>query len=125
MEKEFPAWRNRRNGENVHMANAGDWELSKALARAILHDRGQRRKWLGRWLLLTVAWMAVGLWVLDGMLSKNALMFALWWVFCFFLTCVLVIFALYDVLAVMREEREKSDERFAKILEEHKKPTDE
>ena len=107
------------------MGNVGDWELSKALARAILYDRGQRRKWLGRWLFLTVAWMAVGLWVLDGWLSKNAGMFVLWWVFCFFLACVLVIFALYDVLAVMREEREKSDERFAKILAEHKKTTDE
>ncbi len=107
------------------MGKAGDWELSKALARAILHDRGQRRKWLGRWLLLTVAWMAVGLWVLDGLLSRNALMFVLWWVFCFFLAGVLVLFALYDVLAVMREERAKSDERFAKILEDHKKTTDE
>jgi hypothetical protein len=90
------------------MGSAGDWELSKALARAILHDRGQRRKWLGRWLLLTVAWMAIGLWV-----------------FCFFLACVLVVFALYDVLAVMREEGKKSDERFAEILEEHKKSRDE
>lgn len=107
------------------MGNAGDWKLSKALARAILHDRGQRRKWLARWLLLTVAWMAVGLWVVDGMLSRNALMFVLWWVFCLFLTCILVIFAFYDLLAVMREERVKSDERFARILAEHKKPTDE
>lgn len=107
------------------MGSAGDWELSKALARAILHDRGQRRKWLGRWLLLTVAWMASGLWVVDGLLSKNALMFVLWWVFCFFLALGLVVFALYDVLAVMREEGKKSDERFAEILAEHKKPTDE
>lgn len=107
------------------MGSAGDWELSKALARAILHDRGQRRKWLGRWLFLTVAWMAVGLWVVDGLLSKNALMFALWWFFCFFLACVLVMFAFYDVLAVMREEREKSDERFAEILAQHKKSGDE
>lgn len=113
------------NGEYVRMGNAGDWELSKALARAILHDRVQRRKWLGRWLLLTVAWMGVGLWVLDGLLSKNALMFLLWWVFCFFLALVLVTFALYDVLAVMREEGKKSDERFAEILEEHKKSRDE
>ena len=107
------------------MGNAGDWELSKALARAILHDRGQRRKWLGRWLLLTVAWMAAGLWVVDGLLSKNAWMFVFWWAFCFFLACVLVIFALYDVLAVMREEGQKSDERFAEILAEQKKSRDE
>jgi hypothetical protein len=106
------------------MGSAGDWELSKALARAILHDRGQRRKWLGRWLLLTVVWMAVGLWLLDGLLSQSGWMFVLWWVFCFLLACGLVIFALYDVMAVMREEREKSDERFAEILAQHKNPRD-
>jgi hypothetical protein len=107
------------------MGNAGDWELSKALAKAILYDRGQRRKWLGRWLLLTMAWMAAGLWVVDAFLSKNAWMFLLWWAFCFFLVSVLIIFALYDVLAVMREEGKKSDERFAEILAEHKKSSDE
>lgn len=107
------------------MGNAGDWELSKALAKAILYDRGQRRKWLGRWLLLTMAWMAAGLWVVDAFLSENAWMFLLWWAFCFFLVSVLIIFALYDVLAVMREEGKKSDERFAEILAEHKKSSDE
>ncbi len=107
------------------MGSAGDWVLSKALARAILYDRGQRRKWLARWLFLTVAWMASGLWVLDGLLSKNPIMFLLWWVFCFLLAFVLVMFALYDVLAVMREEREKSDERLADILAEHLKNKDE
>lgn len=111
-------------GEDCRMGNAGDWELSKALAKAILHDRSQRRKWLGRWLLLTVVWMAVGLWVVDGLLSKNALMFLLWWGFCFVLAASLVLFAFYDVLAVMREEREKSEERFTEILAKHKKPGD-
>jgi hypothetical protein len=52
-------------------------------------------------------------------------MFLLWWAFCFFLVSVLIIFALYDVLAVMREEGKKSDERFAEILAEHKKSSDE
>jgi hypothetical protein len=52
-------------------------------------------------------------------------MFVLWWAFCFFLACVLVMFALYDVLAVMREERGKSDGRFAEILAQHKKSGDE
>lgn len=107
------------------MGQVGDWELSKALARAILYDRGQRRKWLGRLLFLTVSWMAVGLWVVNNLLSKSALMFLLWWGFCFFLATVLVIFTFYDILAVLREEREKSNERFADILANHKKPTDE
>ena len=125
MEEKFPAWRRGGNREDVRMGNARDWELSKALAKAILYDRGQRRKWLGRWLLLTMAWMAAGLWVVDGLLSKNALMFLLWWAFCFFLAFVLVMFALYDGLTVMREERGKSDEMSAKILARHRKPADE
>lgn len=103
------------------MGSTGDWDLSKAVARAILHDRGERRKWLGRWLMLTVGWLAVGLWVVDGLLAKSAMMFFAWWGFCFVLTIILVLFALYDVMAVMREESRKSDERLAEILEELKK----
>jgi hypothetical protein len=52
-------------------------------------------------------------------------MFLLWWGFCFVLAASLVLFAFYDVLAVMREEREKSDNRLTEILAEHKKPGDE
>lgn len=95
-------------GEDVRMGEAGDWDLSKALARAILRDRGQRRKWLARWLLLTMTWMAVGLWVVDGWLADEAWKFGLWWGICFLLTIVLMVFALYDALAVVREEREKA-----------------
>lgn len=89
------------------MGNAGDWDLSKALARSILRDRGQRRKWLARWLLLTMAWMAVGLWVVDGWLGGEMWRFVAWWGICGVLACVLMVFALYDALAVVREEREK------------------
>lgn len=90
------------------MGSAGDWDHSKALARVILLDRGQRRKWLGRFLLLTVAWMAAGLWVLDGWLGEDVWKFLVWWGICFALTAALVVFALYDALAVIREEREKA-----------------
>jgi peptidoglycan biosynthesis protein MviN/MurJ (putative lipid II flippase) len=89
------------------MGKAGDWDLSKALARSILRDRGQRRKWLGRWLLLTMGWMAVGLWVVDGWLGGEMWRFVAWWGVCAVLACVLMVFALYDALAVVREEREK------------------
>lgn len=85
-----------------------DWESSKGLARAILHDRGQRRKWLARWLAVTMGWMVLGLWVLDGWLEENVWRFAVWWGICGVLALVLMIFALYDALAVIREERGKS-----------------
>jgi len=85
----------------------GDWQSSKGIANAILHDRGMRRKWLGRWLLVTVAWMAVGLWVIDGWLGDEAWRFLAWWGICAVMAVVLMIFALYDALAVIREERGK------------------
>jgi hypothetical protein len=85
-----------------------DWERSRALAKAILHDRMLRRRWLGRWLLLTLGWMAVGLWVIGGWLADDPWRFIVWWGICALLACVLMVFALYDALAVIREERDDS-----------------
>lgn len=87
-----------------------DWENSKGIAKAILHNRGIRRKWLGRWLMLTMCWMAVGLWVIDDWLGGEALRFLVWWSVCAVLACVLMVFAFYDALSVVREEKEKIDE---------------
>lgn len=84
----------------------GDWESSKGIAKAILHDRGMRRKWLARWLMLTIAWLATGLWVIDAWLGDEAWRFLLWWGACAVMACMLVVFALYDALAVVKEERE-------------------
>ncbi|WP_411827944.1 hypothetical protein [Luteolibacter sp. AS25] len=87
--------------------DSSDWESSKGLAKAILHDRGMRRKWMARWLFFTLMWLAFGLWIIDGWLEESALRFAGWWIFCTFLAIILVIFALYDSLSVVREERDK------------------
>jgi hypothetical protein len=67
----------------------------------------------------------VGLWVGDGLLAESAWKFVVWWGICFLLATVLVIFALYDALAVIREERENSDARLAKALRESKNTGDE
>jgi hypothetical protein len=84
-----------------------DWESSKGLANAILHDRGMRRKWMGRLVLLTVCWLAAGLWLLDDWLGEEIWRFLAWWGTCGVLTLILLVFALYDSLAVIREERSK------------------
>ena len=84
-----------------------DWESSKGMAKAILHDKGMRRKWLARWLMLTLSWMAVGLWAIDGWLGESAWRFIIWWGICGVLAIVLMMFALYDSIAVVREERNK------------------
>jgi polyferredoxin len=83
------------------------WNDSKRLARAILHDRKERRKWLGRMLMVPIAMIALGLWVFNGWIDQTPLRMLVWWGTCAFSTVVVMLFALYDALAVIREEREK------------------
>ena len=88
-------------------AGKDGWNDSKLIARAILHDRAARRKLIGRMLLFVLLWMAAGLWLVDGWLAKHLWWFLLWWAACALFTCVVLLFALYDALAVIREERDK------------------
>jgi sterol desaturase/sphingolipid hydroxylase (fatty acid hydroxylase superfamily) len=88
-------------------AGKDGWNDSKLIARAILHDRTARRKLIGRLLLFALLWMAAGLWLVDGWLAKNPWWFLMWWAACALVTCVVLLFALYDALAVIREERDK------------------
>ena len=87
----------------------GSWNASTGLARAILHDRGERRKWLGRMVLLPLGMMAVGLWGIGDWIWASPWRVLFWWGGCAVATCVVLLFALYDALAVIREERAKSD----------------
>ena len=90
------------------MAGGKDgWKNDKMLARAILRDRSARRKLIGRMLLLALGLMATGIWLIDGWLAKNPWWFLLWWAGCAVITSLVMLFALYDALAVVREEREK------------------
>lgn len=77
------------------------------LARLILKDRKMRRRLLARMLLTALGLMAAGLWLIDGWLAGNPWRFLLWWGGCAVVTLVVILFALYDALAVIREEREK------------------
>ncbi len=83
------------------------WTENKMIARAILHDRPARRKVMARMLLSVLAWMAAGLWLIDRWLAENLWYFLGWWAFCGLATLVLMLFALYDALAVIREERRR------------------
>ncbi len=83
------------------------WEAQKNLARMILHDRQERRKVLFRMVMTALLMMAAGLWVIDGWLEQNPWRFLMWWAGCGFLTVIVLLFALYDALAVIREERAK------------------
>lgn len=83
------------------------WNDSKLVARAILHDRAARRKVIGRILLVALVMIAIGLWAIDGWLGGNPWAFLAWWGGVALLTLLVMLFALYDALAVIREERDK------------------
>jgi hypothetical protein len=81
------------------------WMMSKHLAKAILHDRAQRRKWMARILMVALGLMAAGLWLVDDWLAGNPWRFLCWWGVCAVVTGGAMLFALYDMLMVIREER--------------------
>ena len=83
------------------------WKNDKLVARAILRDRTARRKLIARMLLFALVLMAAGLWLIDDWLAKNPWWFLLWWGACAVITSLMMLFALYDALAVICEEREK------------------
>ncbi len=84
----------------------GKWESDKRVAQAMLRDRGQRRRLMTRLLLVVVAQLVFGVWAIDGWLAENPWRFVIWWGACGLLTLVLMTFAVYDFLVVIREERD-------------------
>ena len=89
------------------------WSVCKGMAREILRDRAQRRLLMGQLLMLALGLMAAGLWLLDHWLSANPWRFFLWWMACAMITCATMLLALYDLGAVLREQRARprSDRR--------------
>ncbi|MES2476951.1 MAG: hypothetical protein V4640_14300 [Verrucomicrobiota bacterium] len=83
------------------------WNHSTGLARAILHDRTERRKWLFYLVLIPLGMLALGLWVIDDWIWASLWRVLLWWGGCAIATIIVMLFALYDSLAVIREEKEE------------------
>lgn len=76
-------------------------------ASAVLSHRETRRNWLGVALAIALLMLAAGLWWIDGWLEENLLRFSAFWAACAAVTMFVMIFALYDALAVFREESGK------------------
>ena len=53
--------------------------------------------------LAAMAQLALGL-VLMGWLSQSVILFLLYWCFCAFLVCIMLLLAIYDMLAVRQEQ---------------------
>ncbi|MGE9270492.1 MAG: hypothetical protein ACQKBU_06790 [Verrucomicrobiales bacterium] len=77
------------------------------MARGILRDRGARRRMLGGFAASMLAMLSVGLWGIDGWLGESSLRFGLYWAICAMLCLFVMLFALFDALSVIREERDK------------------
>ena len=81
------------------------WSVSKGLAGQILHTRAERRRLMSQLLLVALGMMAAGLWLIDHWLAANLWRFFLWWAACAGICSLTMLFALYDCVAVIREER--------------------
>lgn len=86
---------------------SGGWNDSKLLARALLRDRQARRRLILRLLWVPLLMLAAGRWGIDEWLAEHPLRFLAWWGTCGVLTLMVILFAVYDALAVIREERDK------------------
>jgi hypothetical protein len=83
------------------------WVISMGVARMILQERVQRRRLMMRMLSGLLAMFAIGLWGIDGWLRGGIWRFLGWWATCAGLAVFVFLLAVYDALAVIREEREK------------------
>lgn len=90
------------------MSQSSSWlQMVLTLSRAILLDRETRRKWLGGMAFAMLGLFAVGLWGIPGWLDESRLRFLCWWLGVTAWTLAVLLFAFYDALAVIREERDK------------------
>ena len=80
------------------------------LARMILHSRELRRKMLFQLVMVLLVIVGLGAWPLADWLSSNVWLFLIWWGISMIYGLLVILLAIYDMLAVVREEREKSRE---------------
>ncbi|MCX6846805.1 MAG: hypothetical protein NTU84_09665 [Verrucomicrobia bacterium] len=85
-----------------------DWNDSKRIASGVLRDRFSRRRWMGAFLLASLGMIAAGVWVLDAWLASGPMVFLLWWGACALLTFFTLLFAVYDALAAVKEEKTRT-----------------
>ena len=73
----------------------------------ILHERKQRRKMLLRLVVILALLTVIGAWPLAGWLTGSLWLFVLWWALTTLYGIMVILLAFYDMLAVVREERDK------------------
>jgi len=84
--------------------------MDKEVARGILLDRKSRRKALGAFASVMLGMFALGLWGIDGWLKESPMRFGIYWALCGLLCLFVMLFALFDALSAIKEERENHSE---------------
>jgi hypothetical protein len=88
-------------------AKRASWaSVCTGIARMILHTREMRRKVLLQLVIVLLVLVVLGAWPLAGWLSGNMWLFLLWWGASLFYGLMVILLAIYDMLAVLKEERE-------------------
>ena len=77
------------------------------LARMILQSREMRRKVLFQLVIVLLVVVVLGAWPLANWLGQSVWLFLVWWGFCMLYGLMIVLLAIYDMAAVIKEEREK------------------
>lgn len=81
--------------------------LAVAIARVTLLERARRRKLMSGILIAILVVFSLGTWPLAEWLGGSLWLMLIWWGACTALCLFLVMLAVYDALAVVREERAK------------------
>jgi len=82
--------------------------MSLAIAQVTLADRKKRRKAITGLLIFTLAYFVFGNWVIDSWLEQGLWRMLIYWGFQGLLLLFVLLFALFDALAVIGEERKKA-----------------
>lgn len=75
----------------------------------ILHTREMRRKVLFQLVLVLLVLVCLGAWPLANWLGDNVWLFIIWWGASMLYGLMVILLAIYDMLAVVKEEREKME----------------
>ena len=89
------------------MKNSGWWQMSLAIAAVTLADRVKRRKFITGLLLFILAYFSLGNWPMNSWLSQGLWRMLIFWGFLGVLCLLLILFALFDALAAIGEEKRK------------------
>lgn len=83
--------------------------MCTTVARGILHERALRRKMMMQLGIVLICLTAAGLYWIDSWLAMSPWRFAIFWLAVLAYTSLLLLFCLYDMLRVIREEHDEEN----------------